>query len=301
MNEEPRMKLSRPGAVLLGSPADTGFLREHGGTATGRDLPRRNGVLQAPRHDARRLAGAGPRPGRSLVGSTGPVRSDAGRGRLRAVQPAPPVRQRRAAGGGQRHGRSAADVRAQAALRRRPGAQPLQRPRLGRAGGQRHEPLGAAGGSLRQADQERPRATAGTGRGAAGNRNLRLRALATGLFGALLHRASREPAQGRLPVLLPELPRGHPAAQPGRRGAVHHQWHPDHVRFGQQPARRLSGAGGQRRRPAAPEPAGRRHGGGDRRLRRGAQGALPPLAVDGCNGYWHGQPGMLRAEEAGLC
>ena len=41
--------------------------------------------------------------------------------------------------------------------------------------------------------------------------------------------------------------RGHPAAQPGRRGAVHHQWHPDHVRFGQQPARRLSGAGGQRR------------------------------------------------------
>lgn len=30
-------------------------------------------------------------------------------------------------------------------------------------------------------------------------------------------------------------------------------------------------------------------------------GALPPLAVDGCNGYWHGQPGMLRAEEAGLC
>ncbi|HAF91535.1 MAG TPA: U32 family peptidase [Pseudomonas sp.] len=31
------------------------------------------------------------------------------------------------------------------------------------------------------------------------------------------------------------------------------------------------------------------------------QGGLPPLAVDGCNGYWHGQPGMLRAEEAGLC
>ena len=31
------------------------------------------------------------------------------------------------------------------------------------------------------------------------------------------------------------------------------------------------------------------------------KGALPPLAVDGCNGYWHGQPGMLRAEEAGLC
>lgn len=30
-------------------------------------------------------------------------------------------------------------------------------------------------------------------------------------------------------------------------------------------------------------------------------GALPPLAVDGCNGYWHGEPGMLRAEEAGLC
>lgn len=31
------------------------------------------------------------------------------------------------------------------------------------------------------------------------------------------------------------------------------------------------------------------------------KGGLPPLAVDGCNGYWHGQPGMLRAEEAGLC
>jgi len=31
------------------------------------------------------------------------------------------------------------------------------------------------------------------------------------------------------------------------------------------------------------------------------KGALPPLAVEGCNGYWHGQPGMLRAEEAGLC
>lgn len=27
---------------------------------------------------------------------------------------------------------------------------------------------------------------------------------------------------------------------------------------------------------------------------------LPPLAVDGCNGYWHGQAGMLRVEEAGL-
>lgn len=31
------------------------------------------------------------------------------------------------------------------------------------------------------------------------------------------------------------------------------------------------------------------------------QGAQPPLAVEGCNGYWHGRPGMLRAEEAGLC
>ncbi|CAD5110581.1 U32 family peptidase [Zestomonas carbonaria] len=29
-------------------------------------------------------------------------------------------------------------------------------------------------------------------------------------------------------------------------------------------------------------------------------GALPPLAVDGCNGYWHGQAGMLRVEEVGL-
>lgn len=29
-------------------------------------------------------------------------------------------------------------------------------------------------------------------------------------------------------------------------------------------------------------------------------GALPPLAVNGCNGYWHGKPGMLAVEEGGL-
>ena len=29
-------------------------------------------------------------------------------------------------------------------------------------------------------------------------------------------------------------------------------------------------------------------------------GALPPLAVSGCNGYWHGRSGMLRVEEVGL-
>ena len=29
-------------------------------------------------------------------------------------------------------------------------------------------------------------------------------------------------------------------------------------------------------------------------------GSLPPLAVDGCNGYWHGQPGMRRVDEVGL-
>lgn len=34
------------------------------------------------------------------------------------------------------------------------------------------------------------------------------------------------------------------------------------------------------------------------RLRRGEP---PPLAVDGCNGYWHGRPGMMRVEEVGLC
>ncbi|MET1077634.1 MAG: U32 family peptidase [Pseudomonas sp.] len=34
------------------------------------------------------------------------------------------------------------------------------------------------------------------------------------------------------------------------------------------------------------------------RVRRGA---LPPLLVEGCNGYWHGRPGMLRAEQASLC
>lgn len=31
------------------------------------------------------------------------------------------------------------------------------------------------------------------------------------------------------------------------------------------------------------------------------RGGVPPLAMDGCNGYWYGQPGMLRVEEAGLC
>lgn len=30
-------------------------------------------------------------------------------------------------------------------------------------------------------------------------------------------------------------------------------------------------------------------------------GQQPPLAVAGCNGYWHGRPGMVSAEEAGLC
>lgn len=29
-------------------------------------------------------------------------------------------------------------------------------------------------------------------------------------------------------------------------------------------------------------------------------GALPPLAVEGCNGYWHGRPGMLHAGEIAL-
>ena len=31
------------------------------------------------------------------------------------------------------------------------------------------------------------------------------------------------------------------------------------------------------------------------------QGQLPPLAVQSCNGYWHGRPGMLSVKEAGLC
>lgn len=31
------------------------------------------------------------------------------------------------------------------------------------------------------------------------------------------------------------------------------------------------------------------------------QGAAPPLFVGGCNGYWHGQAGILRVEEVGLC
>lgn len=31
------------------------------------------------------------------------------------------------------------------------------------------------------------------------------------------------------------------------------------------------------------------------------QGELAPLAVQGCNGYWHSRPGMVSVEEAGLC
>ena len=31
------------------------------------------------------------------------------------------------------------------------------------------------------------------------------------------------------------------------------------------------------------------------------RGGNPPLALDGCNGYWHGQPGMVSVEEVGLC
>jgi O2-independent ubiquinone biosynthesis protein UbiV len=31
------------------------------------------------------------------------------------------------------------------------------------------------------------------------------------------------------------------------------------------------------------------------------RGEPAPLAIDGCNGYWYGQPGMLRVEEVGLC
>ncbi len=36
-------------------------------------------------------------------------------------------------------------------------------------------------------------------------------------------------------------------------------------------------------------------------FQRVRQGAAPPLHVEGCNGYWHGQAGMLRVEEVGLC
>ena len=31
------------------------------------------------------------------------------------------------------------------------------------------------------------------------------------------------------------------------------------------------------------------------------KGALPPIAVEGCNGYWHGRPGMQRMQEEGVC
>ena len=31
------------------------------------------------------------------------------------------------------------------------------------------------------------------------------------------------------------------------------------------------------------------------------RGGTPPLALDGCNGYWHGQPGMVSVEDGGLC
>lgn len=53
----------------------------------------------------------------------------------------------------------------------------------------------------------------------------------------------RRTGPGRLPVLLPAVSRRYPAAQPGGRGAVHPQRHPDHVRQGQQPAGRLPLAG----------------------------------------------------------
>ncbi|MHC2148507.1 U32 family peptidase [Pseudomonas sp. 210_17 TE3656] len=36
-------------------------------------------------------------------------------------------------------------------------------------------------------------------------------------------------------------------------------------------------------------------------FQRVREGAAPPLHVEGCNGYWHGQAGMLRVEEVGLC
>ncbi|MNV95155.1 hypothetical protein D3C71_1900170 [compost metagenome] len=36
-------------------------------------------------------------------------------------------------------------------------------------------------------------------------------------------------------------------------------------------------------------------------FQRVRQGEAPPLHVEGCNGYWHGQAGMLRVEEVGLC
>ncbi|PSS57687.1 U32 family peptidase [Pseudomonas sp. BBP2017] len=36
-------------------------------------------------------------------------------------------------------------------------------------------------------------------------------------------------------------------------------------------------------------------------FQRVRQGAAPPLHVEGCNGYWHGQAGMLRVEEVSLC
>lgn len=62
-------------------------------------------------------------------------------------------------------------------------------------------------------------------------------------YSARCFTARAEPAQGRLPVLLPAVSRRYPAAQPGGRGAVHPQRHPDHVRQGQQPAGRLPLAG----------------------------------------------------------
>ena len=62
-------------------------------------------------------------------------------------------------------------------------------------------------------------------------------------YSARCFTARAENRQGRLPVLLPAVSRRYPAAQPGGRGAVHPQRHPDHVRQGQQPAGRLPLAG----------------------------------------------------------
>lgn len=51
---------------------------------------------------------------------------------------------------------------------------------------------------------------------------------------------------------------------------------------------------------AAPEPAQQGMGQVIDDFAAVRDGALPPLAVSGCNGYWHDRPGMVTIEAVGL-
>ena len=99
--------------------------------------------------------------------------------------------QRRIHGGGQRHGRRARRG-GQAAFRGRAAPEPVQRRRAGVDGQPGRHPLGDAAGDDARAAGHR---AARQARGAA-NRGVRLWPPAAGLFGAVLHGAALQPAQG---------------------------------------------------------------------------------------------------------